>query len=123
MNNRRKSHRTKEERERASESSRKGWVTKRINGTDKWGDREEEPHRVPFGQFLGTLQWHGIDGEVKRLRVSQGKRSNSIRVADMDRDMGFDELFAKMRQVLSRKKVMPERQRLTDDRCQGIYPS
>lgn len=107
MNNRRKPYRTKDDRKKASERTIRGWETKRERGTDTWGCREEEPRRLPFGQFLGNLQWHGVDGEVKRLRISQGKRANSIRVAGMGRDIGFDELFTKMRKVLSMKKVIP----------------
>lgn len=64
------------------------------------------PRRVIQGTLLGTLQWHGVDGQVKRLVVRQARRSNSIRLDGMDRDIGWDELFRKLRAKLSMRKVI-----------------
>jgi len=105
MQKRHKPFRTKEEKQKASARSRRGWETKRQRGTDTWGVREEEPRRLHAGVFLGSLQWHGIDGQVRRIRVRQGVRANSIRIDGMARDIGFDALFRKMRGSLSTRKV------------------
>jgi hypothetical protein len=62
--------------------------------------------RVPPGRFLGSLQWHGADGLVKRVIVRQAARSNSIRVDGMRREIGWDELLKTIRRVLSVKKAL-----------------
>ena len=64
-----------------------------------------EPRRVHEGTMLGTLQWHGVDGSVKRLVVRQARRQNSIHIDGMGRSLGWDELFRTMRAKLSMKKA------------------
>jgi hypothetical protein len=69
------------------------------------GGGDGVPRRLAAGVMLGVLQWHGVDGVVKRVVVRQGKRANSIRVSGMGRDIGWDRLFRKMRSRLSMRKV------------------
>lgn len=42
--------------------------------------RDPELVRIPAGEYLGCLQWHGADGEVKRWAITQGVRANNITV-------------------------------------------
>ena len=44
------------------------------------GENEPEPVRVPRSEYLGTLQWVGADGQVRRWIIRQGWRANSIAV-------------------------------------------
>lgn len=105
MRNRRKRFKTKEEREKASQSRKRGWETRRRNGNATWGHREE-PDRLPAGTFLETITRHGADGSVRRMVIRQGRRKNLIRVDGMRRDIGYDELFQHMRTKLSKLKPL-----------------
>jgi len=61
--------------------------------------RDDEPRRVPEGQFLGVLQWHAADGTVRRWTIRQGDRANNIQVAAKGQTVmcGWDYLLRKLR--------------------------
>jgi hypothetical protein len=65
--------------------------------------RDDEPRRVPEGQFLGVMQWHAADGTVRRWTVRQGPRANNIAVTAKGKTAtcGWDYLFRKLRKHLS----------------------
>jgi len=102
MHNRRKSYRTKEDRRKAIERTKRGWQTRRENGTDKWGSDDRPPERLPAGQYLGTLRWMDTSGAVTQCVVRQGARANQIRIGQTE--CGWDYLFKRMRRNLSKPK-------------------
>lgn len=61
---------------------------------------EVEPRRVPAGELLGVLAWHGA---VHRWTVRQGPRVNNIEVAAKGKRVacGWDHLLRKLRHHLS----------------------
>lgn len=102
MQNRRKFYRTKAQRERASERTRRGWDTRRANGTATWGSDDRPPDRVPAGEFLGALVWQAASGEVIKCVVRQGARANGIRIGKTE--CGWDFLTRRMRKALARPR-------------------
>lgn len=64
---------------------------------------EDEPRRVPEGAFLGVLQWHAVDGTVRRWTILQGDRANNIHVHAKGRSIacGWDRFFRGLRKRLS----------------------
>lgn len=44
------------------------------------GTAEPCVERLPRGEFLGVLQWHAADGQVRRWVIRQGSRANNITV-------------------------------------------
>jgi hypothetical protein len=64
---------------------------------------DDEPRRVPEGQFLGVLQWHAADGTVRRWTIRQGNRANNIQVQAKGRSLvcGWDRFFRGLRKRLS----------------------
>ncbi len=64
---------------------------------------DDEPRRVPEGQFLGVLQWHASDGTVRRWTVRQGDRANNIKVHAKGKTIvcGWDFMMRKLRKHLS----------------------
>jgi hypothetical protein len=102
MQTRRKRFRTKEQQRKASERTRRGWETRRANGTDTWGTDDRPPDRVQPGEYLGTLRWLAPDGKVTQCVVRQGERANRIRVGRTE--CGWDFLFRRMRGRLSSAK-------------------
>jgi Tfp pilus assembly protein PilN len=69
---------------------------------------EPELVRVPAGEYLGCLQWHAANGEVKRWAITQGMRANNITVEaliygkDRKRRIStFTALLARLRKCLS----------------------
>lgn len=64
---------------------------------------EQEMVKIADGVFLGVLQWHAIDGSVRRWRIAQGPRANNLRVAAKGKEVicGWDHLFRQMRRHLS----------------------
>ena len=67
---------------------------------------DDEPRRVPEGQFLGVLQWHAADGTVRRWTIRQGTRANNISVSAKGQtaSCGWDYLFRKLRGHLATPK-------------------
>ena len=64
---------------------------------------DDEPRRVPEGQFLGVLQWHAADGTVRRWTIRQGPRANNIKVSAKGKVAvcGWDYLLRKLRRGLA----------------------
>ena len=69
--------------------------------------RDPELVRIPAGEYLGCLQWHGADGTVKRWVITQGMRANNITVqaliAGRDRNRRlstFTVLLGRLRECL-----------------------
>jgi len=103
MHYRRKKRITKEEHRKLSKKAIRGWNTKRINGTDKWGSKEQEPRRVPVRSLLGVLTWHSVDGSVTKCVVRQALRKNQILIGDTA--CGWDYLTRRIRKKLSIMKA------------------
>jgi hypothetical protein len=69
---------------------------------------EPELVRVPAGEYLGCLQWHAADGEVKRWAITQGMRANNITIEALiygkdrkRRSSTFTALLARLRECLA----------------------
>ena len=74
---------------------------------------DDEPRRIPDGQFLGVLQWHAADGSVRRWTIRQGPRANNIRVTAKGKEVvcGWDKLTASLRKRLAvLKRLFPCRE-------------
>lgn len=68
------------------------------------GGHDGEPRRLPAGELLGVLRWHGADGSVTQCVVKQGTRANGIRIGKTE--CGWDYLVRRIRKKLSTKKVI-----------------
>ncbi len=44
------------------------------------GMSDPQMYRLLRGEYLGTLQWTGADGQVRRWIIRQGWRANSISI-------------------------------------------
>lgn len=64
-----------------------------------------EPRRIPEGEYLGTLLWQAASGEVRKMVVRQGNRSNNIKVDGMREAHGWDFIMRKLRSKLSIRKL------------------
>jgi hypothetical protein len=64
---------------------------------------DDEPRRVPEGEFLGVLRWYAADGTVRQWVITQGDRANNIAVASFGKRIvcGWDWLFRSLRKKLA----------------------
>lgn len=53
------------------------------------------------GQYVGTLQWHGADGKVRRWTLRRGERSGQIRIDGIERAKTTTWLLDRLRRHLS----------------------
>jgi hypothetical protein len=60
------------------------------------------PRRLKEGQYLGTLRWTALSGEITQCVIRQGTRANQIKIGETV--CGWDHLMRRMRKSLSRKK-------------------
>ena len=65
--------------------------------------REDEPRRVPEGEYLYTIQIQESSGQVRKWIIRQGDRANNIRVIAKGREVvcGWDRLLCSLRHNLS----------------------
>ena len=68
--------------------------------------REDEPRRVPDGEYLYTIQIQDSSGQVRKWVVRQGPRANNIRVAAKGKSVvcGWDRFTRTLRRHLSIQK-------------------
>lgn len=59
--------------------------------------------KVSEGQHLGVLQWHALDGTVRRWTICQGDRANNLTISAKGKSIsgGWDKLFRGLRKHLS----------------------
>jgi hypothetical protein len=73
-------------------------------------DTERVPELVKIDDRapLGVLQWHAIDGTVRRWVIKQGPRANNLRVTAKGKEVitGWDHLLTSLRKHLA----LPRRQ-------------
>lgn len=86
--------------EKMSRRAQAGWIIRRKRMAEN-GPREIERPRLEAGEYLGSLQWHGADGMVKRWTVFQAKRRNQVIVRGMAKPHGWDYVLQKLREKLS----------------------
>lgn len=65
---------------------------------------DREPERIPPGEYIGFLDWHGAGGSVRRLVIRQGTRANQIQVDGMAHSIGWDRLLRHIRARLATTK-------------------
>lgn len=80
--------------------ARNGWIVRRKRMAEN-GPREIERPRLDAGEYIGMLQWHGSDGEVRRMTIFQSKRRNQVLVRGMKQPHGWDYVLKKLREKLS----------------------
>ena len=86
------------------ETSAKAHAAKAAKRMD--GPTPEDWTRVPEGQHLGVLQWHALDGTVRRWTIRQGDRANNLTITAKGKSIsaGWDKLFRGLRKHLSGPK-------------------
>lgn len=102
-------NRFKEKSERARAKARRRWDLDRArrDAEEPARRREMEIARVigegpvEAGQYVGTLQWHGSDGKVRRWTLRQGGRSGSIRIDGIAQPRTVTWLLDRLRRHLS----------------------
>jgi hypothetical protein len=94
-------HAAKRLSEKMSRRAKLGWIIRRKRMAERGPREDERPRRLDAGEYLGSLQWHGADGSVKRWPVFQAKRRNQIIVRGMKEPHGWDFVLNKLREKLS----------------------
>jgi hypothetical protein len=56
---------------------------------------------IKAGDYIGTLQWHGSDGQVRRWSIFQAARKNQIQIRGIDTAKTWTFLLDRLRRHLS----------------------
>lgn len=107
MQKRRNRFKIKSERARAK--ARRRWDLDRARRDAEEPDRLREmalarvlgEGPVEPGQYLGTLQWHGADGKIRRWTLRRGPRAGQIHLDGKDGPRTISWLLDRLRRRLS----------------------
>jgi hypothetical protein len=105
---------SREDHRKASEATRRAWVTRREWGPVTRGDVDVE--LVPAfrkGEYMGTMRWVDVSGEVTQCVVKRGPRANQIQVGKTV--CGWDFLTERIRKRLARPRRVARMECLTSD--------
>lgn len=107
MPNRR--NRFKERSERARAKARRRWDLDRARRDAEEPERLREMELarilgegpIEAGQYVGTLQWHGADGKIRRWTFRRGRRAGSVLIDRIDKPRTVTWILDRLRRHLS----------------------